>query len=497
MRDHFMKLALRFFHAEEDLTSRVLFWSWSLFLYLGGGVLWAVFLNWGNFDFTFQDWFEITGPRLYFLKNALMQGVLPLHMTGTSALILLTDRYLTIPDLLLSPQILLLRFINPAEFVLLNWLILYSAGFLAVVIFSRKYKLSPFALAVIFLLFNFNGQIEAHLSIGHITWGGYFLFPWFVLWMLELQEKVIHLRWVVKVAGLLFLIFLQGSFHQFVWLLLFLGFLVLVFPRHFLAIISSGVFACLFSAVRILPAILIAGKVDQEFLGGFPGLWELLSGFVEMKNPALMVQGLSHNLYAWEFDFYIGLMGVIFLVFFGIYAVIKSSTISLRFLFPMAGLFLLSLGGTYGIIHILPLPIFDGERMTARLFSLPLVFLIFFAGINFQKWLDQQDDQPFHYLMLLFGLGVMASDLWSHFQLWQLNSVVTLWGDPRIFNPATWVQANYVDSLYTGMLRRGLIITIISAAVAIVIAWINPVEGFACPFIHKFFENLKSHKHHL
>jgi hypothetical protein len=494
MRDRFMKTIFHFFHTQDDIHNSVIFWVWSIFLFLCGGFFWGMFLNWGNFDFNFQDWFEITGPRLYFLKDSILQGVLPLHMTGTSALILLTDRYLAIPDLLLSPQIFLLRFMNPALFVLVNWLILYSAGFIGLVIFSRKFNLSPFALTIIFLLFNFNGQIEAHLSIGHTTWGGYFLFPWFVLFMLELQENVIHWRWVVKAAGLLFIVFLQGSFHQFVWLLLFLGLLAVVFPKHFGPIILAGVFACLFSAVRIFPATLISGSVNQEFLGGFPGFWELLSGLVEIRDPNVVIPGLVHNIYVWEFDFYIGLLGTIFLAFFGIYQWIKKSVISIRFLIPMAGLLLLSLGETYGFVHVLSLPMFDGERVTTRFLSLPLVFLVLFAGVNFQKWINQKEIRFYQYLLLLLGLGVICSDLWSHFQLWQLSSMVMLFDGLRVFNPATWVQANYVDSLYTGVLRRGAIVTIISVGFAGGIAWFNPVVGFSLPIIQSIFNHLRPHR---
>ena len=468
-----------FFHFEEGIHFQYLAWGWTTFLYLGGIFLWGMYLNWGTFDFVIQDWSWITGPRLYFLKDAIIKGVLPLHMPGTSALILLTDRYLSIPDQLLSPQVFLLKFMDPAVFVLVDWLILYSVGFAGLIVFSRKYHLSPFVFTVIFLLFNFNGQLEAHLSLGNITWGGYFLFPWFVLFVLELQEQDIRWRWAIKVAGLLFIIFLQGSFHQFVWCLIFLGFLFFAFPKHFGAILMAGVFACLFSAVRIFPVMIIAGNVHQEFLGGFAGAWEMLMGFVLLRDPEnIMVQGFARQFYVWEYDFYIGAIGAIFLGVFGLHQWLTKSTFSQRFLIPIAGLMLLSLGGIYEIMPFLPLPIFDGERMTTRILSLPLVFLILFAGAMFQKWIDESEPLPYQYLLLLLGLAILGSDLWTHFKMWQLTSVISIY-ENHVFRPYTWVQVDYVDSLYTGWLRRGFILTAASLGLGAGLAWKNPQTGFS------------------
>jgi len=402
-----------------------------------------------------------------------------LHMPATSALILLTDRYLSIPDQLFTPQLFLLKFMTPAVFVLVDWLILYSIGFAGLIVFSRKYHLAPFALTLIFLLFNFNGQLEAHLSLGNLTWGGYFLFPWFVLLVLELQENDIRWRWAIKVAGLLFIIFLQGSFHQFVWCLVFLGLLFFAFPKHFGAILMAGVFACLFSAVRIFPVMLISGDIHQDFLGGFAGAWEMLLGFVLLRDPAnIMIQGFARQFYVWEYDFYTGAIGAAFLVIFGLYQWVSKSTFSKRFLFPIAGLMVLSLGGMYQIMHFIPLPIFDGERMTTRILSLPLVFLILFAGVMFQKWFDKLKHLPYQYILILVGLGILSSDLWMHYKMWQLTSVLSIY-ENHAFRPYIWVQVNYVDSLYTGWLRRGFILTLASLGLGAGLAWMNPQTGFS------------------
>ena len=220
--------------------------------------------------------------------------------------------------------------------------------------------------------------------------------------------------------------------------------------------------------------MIIAGNVHQEFLGGFAGAWEMLLGFVLIRDPAaIMVQGFARQFYVWEYDFYIGAIGAIFLAVFGLQQWLTKSTFSKRFIIPIAGLMLLSLGGIYEIMHFIPLQIFDGERMTSRILSLPLVFLILFAGVMFQKWFDKLEHLPYQYLLLLLGLGILGSDLWTHYKMWQLTSVISIY-ENHVFRPYTWVQVDYVDSLYTGWLRRGFILTAASLGLGAGLAWINP-----------------------
>ena len=143
-------------------------------------------------------------------------------------------------------------------------------------------------------------------------------------------------------------------------------------------------------------------------------------------------------------------------------------------------------------MHWAVIPIFFGERVTTRIFSLPLVFLIFLAGYYCQTWLDEQKRTPYLYGFLIIALGFLCSDLWNHFQLWEITSLTSLFeGGLHVFNPSTWVQVNYVDSLYTGILRRGLMISCGSFALAAVMAFFNPIEGFSLPIIQHLF--LRSH----
>ncbi len=70
-----------FFSARDGRPDRWVEWAWLAALYLAGVVIWIQFFNAGHFQMNFQDWTDVTGPRLDFLKDALMHRVLPLHVT--------------------------------------------------------------------------------------------------------------------------------------------------------------------------------------------------------------------------------------------------------------------------------------------------------------------------------------------------------------------------------------------------------------------------------
>jgi hypothetical protein len=95
---NFGKVKLAFMTSPMENT-RMGYWLWAACLYLIGLWAWGDFLSWGRIDFSFHDWYEISGPQLYFLKNAVMEGI----------------------------------------------------GFVGVVVFARRYKLSPVVLGILFV----------------------------------------------------------------------------------------------------------------------------------------------------------------------------------------------------------------------------------------------------------------------------------------------------------------------------------------------------------
>jgi hypothetical protein len=172
-------------------------YAWYLGLLGLGAALWGYLLNWGDIPFGLHDWAEGTGHRLAFLQNAVRSGTLPLHMPDGSALRNLTDRFAAIPDTLLSPQVLLLGFMELGPFVLANTLLLYACGFAGLLLVARQLRLSAFAFGLVFFLFNFNGHVTDHIVVGHMHWAGYFLLPYFVLLVLKALDGATGWRWTL------------------------------------------------------------------------------------------------------------------------------------------------------------------------------------------------------------------------------------------------------------------------------------------------------------
>ena len=124
---------------------------WAVVLYLLGILHWGFFLEWGKVPFDLHDWTQ-AGAYFSFLRQAALSGQLPLFIGST---LVTTDRYLGRPDTLISPQAYLLRFLEPGLFTLVNILILFSVGFLGLLLLKRRYHLSAFVFTVMFCLFQF------------------------------------------------------------------------------------------------------------------------------------------------------------------------------------------------------------------------------------------------------------------------------------------------------------------------------------------------------
>jgi hypothetical protein len=461
-------------------------------LYLLGLVGFGFFFEWGNFDMLYHDWAQISGPRLQFLQSALKTGQLPLQISDAEALHLNTQRYLSAADVFTSPQYILLYKLPLSIFELVNTWFLYTVGFVGLLFLRRKLRLSPISFAALFLLFNFNGHILAHTSMGHASWGGYFLFPWFAWLVFRLLGGDHSWLWTALVALLLFCMWLQGSFHQYVWLLLLLGCIGIFVPRTFWVVMRTGVVTILISAFRILPCILNYNSFG--FINGYPSLysvWENLvklpdwePGLYELKSDYL-AGILGAPVGAWELTCYVGLVGGLFLVFYGIYRGLFHREAPYReLLLPLGIIFLLSLGATIELLRALPVPLIQGERVSARLFSVVLVFGLILGAERFQRWLDTSPLKTLSLSGSLVGLGLIAFDLWQNFAIWRVsNRKEEFW---VYFDPHKWtVRNDFSDTLYITMILGGLAITLLTILVLGVLCWRE--QRAAQPMIKKIF----------
>jgi hypothetical protein len=471
---------LELFTAGQAAGRRVWFQRvWALGLVLLSGILWAYILNWGKINFLYSDWAEGMGHRIAFLADAVRTGQLPLHMQDASALRNITDRYLAIPDTIISPQVVLLKVLSPGIFVVANTLLLYALGSWGLWQLSKRYRWSPLVFAFVLFLFNFNGHITDHIVVGHVHWVGYFLLPWFAYLILEAVETPVGWRWILKLDLILLTMFLQGAFHLFVMGLIFMGLLGLSRRRLFAPMVKAGFFAGLVCAVRLLPPALETGQFDTAFLSGFDTSTQLVDSMLNLRlaTQAEVFRNSPLNpLGWWELDHFIGLVGLLFVAGFGLSLWVRRRSDSPTYpelAVPVLGMTVLSIGRIYEPINRLGIPLLSSQRVSSRFFVYALVFLTFLAAIHVQRLIEEGRFTSVARLALAAGWVVLVDDLWQHTKLWRVAHLPDMFNS-RDVNLSLAHVANHPDPPYTAALVAGLAISLLATGFLI---WKARQEG--------------------
>ena len=463
-----MKNLFRIFtEPDREYTHKIFSRFWLFFLLACILLGWGLFLNFGRIPFDYHDWAEVNAPRLAFLKDAITKGQMPLHMPDSSALRGVTDRYMALPDLILSPQVLLLRWMSVGTFVLFHTWLLILAGWFGLLRLRKRFSLSLLSFTWLVLLFYFNGHILSHYGVGHVTWGGYFLLSWFAELVFALLDGEKGAVWEAKMAFLLFFFFLQGSFHQFVWCVIFLGFLALSSWKDLLTILRSGICAGLLSMVRIIPPALQMGAFDDDFLGGYRTPLQLLKAFVRIIAPAdsLDQQKTGAVLGWWEFDIYTGIAGLLVLALGALaWLLIRNRGMGFPALIcPVTVLSVFSIRNFYMLLRFFRIPLFSGERVSSRFLILPFVFILTAGLAALQRFIRKKAFTDPANLLLTVGLIPSAWALWKHLNVWKVTEAAR--GFPYTYTDLSIkVVANHPDPAYTNGLLIGLTITIVSIA---------------------------------
>jgi hypothetical protein len=274
-------------------------------------------------------------------------------------------------------------------------------------------------------------------------------------------------RWTAKYSFLMFFILLQGSFHQFVWGLMLTGLIGLFHWKYFKPVLVALVSTCLLSLVRLLPPALLLGQFDNEFLSGYPSLLEVFTALLVPRGPqdAFINKSILTSLGWWEFDLYIGVLGAAFLIGFGLIQWVKKiNTPGLfRELFlPSVLLFVLSMGRIYRAVMLLPVPLVNGERVSARILSLVFVILLLVAAVNLNRWLADRKLPSASGWAVAGLLVVLMSDLWQNLKLWRVDVAVQYFPKTPV-DLAIKVVSNHADTIYMTTLVVGSVVTLITA----------------------------------
>jgi hypothetical protein len=469
-----------FFTYSTNKKQRWLTWIFFGALLLGGIYLWGIFLNWGNISFSYEDWAAITGPRLAFLRDAMTNLVLPLHISNIAALDAPTDRFLSVPNTFMGPTVILLYFLSIQKFIIVQTFLMFAVGFAGLLVLRKQLKLSLFAFTILFFLFNFNGHILSHYSVGHFSWDSYFLLAWFAVLVVDLlQKKRVGWAWVTEMTLVMFLIFLQGAFHFFLYSLTFLLVLAVFSPTYFWTVAKTIIASGLISAIRIAPALLETGALKVSFEGGYPMAHSLWDALVTPTFPGIYItyNGVNAPLGNWEFTVYIGLIGALFLIYFGIFRTLRNvrstsagqdaHTTPLAeaspyrsLLLPCLVFILFSFNAVFKELrNLLSIPPLTGERVASRLFIFAVLFILVLAVYELQKWLDSIEVSSLIALGSLFLLGIELNDLWQNYQFWGVSYAATTFQNPSSFQQGNYFVTNHPDPNYIRMLALGLGVT--------------------------------------
>jgi hypothetical protein len=187
---------------------------------------------------------------------------------------------------------------------------------------------------------------------------------------------------------------------------------------------------------------------------------------------AMPFMNFNSNLGYWEFDLYVGWAGLLFLAL-GLFLWMRRQTTLRRFsplLFPMLVFALLSVRDVYLPFTHLPIPLLNGERVTARMLIVPFTLSMILASGAIQTWLDKKQVSSMVQLAGLLGLGYLVFDLVKRTLAWQVSEAFKVFTTTPV-NLAIKVVSNHADPPYTNLLAMGALVSLLSLLIAIWLVW--------------------------
>ena len=397
---------------------------------------WTWFINYGDVTFRMHDWGQ---EHVYYsvIRQGINTGSIPFHMSKRFHQ---TDRFMSIPDTNFMPWVLLLPAMSVGDFILLDLIILYTLGFAGCLLLLRKYGLSLLAFAFFFLVFNFNGHIVAHISVGHTAWSGYFLLPFFFYFLFEMLEGRSTRITPLKIAFILFAMMLKGSFHLYTWCIMFLVLLFIFNWKHARTVLFAIAASVLMSLFKVLPAAYSLLGREEKFIWSYPTIRDLLDAMITIRLETPERWQFWGNAGWWEFDIYVGLAGLAVLLYFGILVRFSRSD-DLKDLqygamdLPVFVMTLLSLSYFHAFLTRIPFALLRSERVATRFILLPVITLALLSSLRLNRLL-RRGGHSLRVLVIGIGtLAVMALAFLDHSFLWSvrhLEQVAQLKGVPPV-----------------------------------------------------------------
>jgi hypothetical protein len=401
-----------FDHPKTKTQSRVQL-PFFILLFLTGIVHWVGFFNGGHLPLIAHDWAK-EAFYMNTLREAMVSSVFPWSWDG----IILhgSEKIMANPEIALTPDIILLRWVSNGVYALIHVILFYSIGFFSCLLIARNLKSSLAAFLFFWLIFNFNGYIIAHLAIGHFQWTGYFLLPLFFLVLAAFLKEAqvtssLNTTYALSMAFLLGLLFLNGSFHIAIWCLMFMAITLLWHGSMWQNVVVASLIGILLGFGRLFPAALFASQ-RTAVIAGYHTFVTLVDAFTVPR---------SHEVHLWwEFNIYIGFVAFIFLAACFIFTLNRRKTIYQHPFLATACLFLLfSLGDVYTLITKFPFPFANIERVPSRFIIIPFILFLITAMIGIDELFRAYPRKSKVAALIL--LPFIAYELMLHSLLWRID----------------------------------------------------------------------------
>lgn len=229
------------------------------------------------------------------------------------------------------------------------------------------------------------------------------------------------------VSGMLLL----GGLHPMVWSVIFLGLICLGNPRYIKPAAFGVVIGLILSSYRMIPAIITFFGYKNPFFYGFPSIPVWVESMIVVKDFKGIfgpVNGMVDLMGWWEVDHYIGVLGLLMILYFGVYHRRTSSGPDVpdpyrELNMPLVVMTILSFSFLYGLITQLPIPFVTVERASSRFFIVPLLFLLTLSCIDMQNMFNRWSPDWKAMMLFLTALLFEGSILLAHSQVWQVRLI--------------------------------------------------------------------------
>ncbi len=441
-------------------------------LYLLGVAYWIGFFDAGRVSLVVADWAK-ENAYLNTLRSAMLGGVLPWQWSS-AALGLNTQRFMANPEIVLTPDIFLLRGMSNTVFAIAHVAILYSAGFVGLTRLARRIDANVFSFAFLWLIFNFNGYITSHLAIGHFQWTGYFLLPVFLHLVLGITNRPtsgmsrVDPGPALRVGLVIGAMILNGSLHFAVWCCAFLALIALRRPSLLFTVGTALITAVGLGLGRLVPAAVYVPS-PGAFISGYPSLGVLTAALTTVRVPdySYVIGGGWGSLWWWEYDLYIGLVAVAALAIASGIALWRRRRLHFTpVAFAGAVLLVFSMGDSFAYVRRLIPLIGNTERVSSRMIVIPFLLVLILAteGLTraFELWPRASR------IVSIVVFPAICWQLAAHARFWNVANAERFLGpDP---SPALWLVPN-LDTRYVGVVlaswAASLITLTVSAALLI------------------------------